>query len=269
MRLGLRLSQKEFADQVEIKRQRLASYEEKRAPLRFDLALRICRQFIVSEKWLATGEGDARLLMDLSADHILNKIPPDTSFGKAYDDALGMRYEQLCKETGGLVRIDINPGDNFAFVKNLFLFMVERWCSMLSEDEIPGFLMQLIEVGVEVIRMRIQQGKLPDLHKFRDAKGDLHIADAIPIAPFEAVQLGLTDVHASVNSEDVKAQWPLLKKRLQKATAVKGGKSRLAEFLGEKLASVSQWLTDSTNAREPGAETALRMLNWVERQERK
>jgi transcriptional regulator with XRE-family HTH domain len=78
----------------------------------------------------------------------------------------------------------------------------------------------------------------------------------------------LTRIHVSVNTSDVKAQWPLLKKRLQRATAETGSKSRLAEFLGAKLASVSQWLTDSDNAREPGADTALRMLQWVERQER-
>jgi len=80
---------------------------------------------------------------------------------------------------------------------------------------------------------------------------------------------GLTSVHASVKSESVKAQWPLLKQRLQKATSATGEKSKLAEFLGVKLASVSQWLTDKDTAREPGAETALRMLYWVEHRERK
>lgn len=79
----------------------------------------------------------------------------------------------------------------------------------------------------------------------------------------------LDEVHASVNTDDVKAQWPLLKKRLQKATEPVGLKSRLAEFLGVKLASVSQWLSDSESQREPGAETTLRMLRWVELQERK
>jgi hypothetical protein len=79
----------------------------------------------------------------------------------------------------------------------------------------------------------------------------------------------LTCVHASVKPSEVKAHWPLLKRRLQQATAESGEKSRLAEFLKVKLASVSQWLTDSDNAREPGAETTLRMLYWVEQEERK
>lgn len=80
----------------------------------------------------------------------------------------------------------------------------------------------------------------------------------------------LTSIHASVKSEPVKPLWPLLKERLQRATAEPGTKTRLADYLGVKIASVSQWLTDSkTSAREPGAETALRMLKWVELQERK
>lgn len=79
---------------------------------------------------------------------------------------------------------------------------------------------------------------------------------------------GVDIVHASVNSDDVKAQWPLLKKRLQKAAKPPGLKSKLAEFLGVKLASVSQWLSDSESQREPGAETTLLMLKWVELQER-
>ena len=82
-------------------------------------------------------------------------------------------------------------------------------------------------------------------------------------------QSTLDQVHVSVNTVVVKAQWPLLKSRLQKSTQIAGSKTKLAKFLGVKLASVSQWLTDSESAREPGAETTLRMLRWVEQQERK
>ena len=78
----------------------------------------------------------------------------------------------------------------------------------------------------------------------------------------------LTDVNDSVKPSDVKAQWPILKKRLQEATAEPGLKTAMARFLKVKnLASVSQWLTDSDNAREPGAEIALKMLYWLEHPE--
>src|SRR4051794_16855259 len=74
-RESLSVSQEEFARQVGITRQRLASYEEMRAPLRADLALRICRQFILSEHWLATGEGGMRQCLDLISEPIAYQLP--------------------------------------------------------------------------------------------------------------------------------------------------------------------------------------------------
>jgi hypothetical protein len=79
----------------------------------------------------------------------------------------------------------------------------------------------------------------------------------------------LTNKATSSNIADVKVQpqWPALKRRLQEATAKAGSKSKLAKFLKVDLTRVSQWLSDSENAREPGAEYALRMLFWVEHPE--
>lgn len=78
----------------------------------------------------------------------------------------------------------------------------------------------------------------------------------------------LTESSGSVTTGDVKAQWPELKKRLRAATAAIGAKSKLAEFLKVDPTQVSQWLSKSKSAREPGAEYALQMLRWCEQQER-
>jgi DNA-binding transcriptional regulator YiaG len=82
----------------------------------------------------------------------------------------------------------------------------------------------------------------------------------------EQSKLGLTHISVSAKRGDVKAQLPNLLERLRKATAERGKKSTLAKFLGVPLANVSQWLS---GVREPGGETTLRMLHWVEQQERK
>lgn len=50
-------SQSDFAADLKIKRERLASYEAARAPLRFPLGLKVCRAFNISPVWLATGAG--------------------------------------------------------------------------------------------------------------------------------------------------------------------------------------------------------------------
>jgi transcriptional regulator with XRE-family HTH domain len=54
--------------------------------------------------------------------------------------------------------------------------------------------------------------------------------------------------------------------RLNKATSQRGMKSKLAKVMGVPLSNVSQWLSGE---REPGGETTLRLLRWVEQQERK
>jgi transcriptional regulator with XRE-family HTH domain len=76
----------------------------------------------------------------------------------------------------------------------------------------------------------------------------------------------LTDTASANKREAVKAQLPNLLERLKKATAEPGAKSALAEFLDVPLASLSRWLSGE---REPGGETTLRLLQWVEAAEGK
>ena len=63
----------------------------------------------------------------------------------------------------------------------------------------------------------------------------------------------------------VKHSLPNLLDRLRKSTRQHGRKAALAKFLGANSVSVSQWLSGN---REPGGQTTLQMLNWVEQQER-
>ena len=80
----------------------------------------------------------------------------------------------------------------------------------------------------------------------------------------------LTDSSSIARTKaDVKIapQWPELKKRLQKATAAIGSKPALAKVLSVDPTQISQWLSESQSAREPGGDYALRMLKWVELQE--
>ena len=80
----------------------------------------------------------------------------------------------------------------------------------------------------------------------------------------------LTETESEAKTKDVKPILPGLLARLRKATEEPGKKSELAKFLDAPLASVSRWLSaDPKVQREPGGEIALKMLHWVEAQERK
>ena len=76
----------------------------------------------------------------------------------------------------------------------------------------------------------------------------------------------LQKVSDSGNVSEVKLEYPNLLKRLERTTSKRGKKTELAKFLGVSLIQVSQWLSGD---RMPGGETTLRLLRWVEQEERK
>lgn len=254
----LRFTQEEFADETGIKRQRLASYEEGRAPVRFDIALRICHQFLISEKWLALGTGHPRFLMDLAAEKESAQIPTDLPFGAAFDQFLAPAYERVSKESGFVIRPIQRPGDGAAFHKNYFALLFDFWYKALRENEVGDFLKILSIAGQKMLGVRERTGKLPTIITADDGTGTtfLGLDQKKP----------LTDVTESAKYDSVKSRIGNLMDRLKRATAERGTKSKLAEYLGVPLANVSQWLSGE---REPAGETTLKMLHWVELQERK
>ena len=56
VREDLRLTQEEFAEKLGLTRERLASYEYARAPVRWSLGSKLCAVFHRSQRWLALGE---------------------------------------------------------------------------------------------------------------------------------------------------------------------------------------------------------------------
>jgi transcriptional regulator with XRE-family HTH domain len=165
----LALTQQAFADQLGITKKRLASYEELRVGLRYDLALRICRQFIISEKWLATGKGNWRALMDLSSDPVVNRVAIDEPFRRAYTTHLSSVYEQLCSRNNGQIQIRLNEGENEHFIVNLFLYFLDYWVSSLRREDRARFLTQLMDFGSTLLDSYAKHGALPDVHGFGQA----------------------------------------------------------------------------------------------------
>lgn len=166
----LGLTQAEAAKQLKITRERLLIYEYGRAPLRCDLALRFCRQFVISEEWLATGLCDSmeqaaaahglsfgtdwhalggiffRQSMDLLAEPLTHQVPPGALFTVAWEQFLRARYAELAMEFFYTPRIVLseNPEPEVAF--NLLAVLTQRWLIMLSNEALrlqaDGWLVQ-------------------------------------------------------------------------------------------------------------------------------
>ena len=119
-----------------------------------------------------------------------------------------------------------------------------------QSNEVPSFIQKIMpkltKAGLAVQRLRT----VPAVGLIRSAQIE---------------KSSLTNVSESVNYLAVKPKFQGLLDRLKKASAQRGKKSALAKFLGVSLVQVSQWLSGD---REPGGETTLQMLHWVEQQER-
>jgi transcriptional regulator with XRE-family HTH domain len=84
--------------------------------------------------------------------------------------------------------------------------------------------------------------------------------------PWETNSRVLTDITESRNVAAMRSPLAQLIGRVRKITAQKGMKASLAKFLDVPAPRVSEWLREK-NPVEPGGETTLRLLKWVEQQE--
>jgi DNA-binding transcriptional regulator YiaG len=97
-------------------------------------------------------------------------------------------------------------------------------------------------------------------------KGVAQLEAYFNVAYPEIEKSQLTDTSLKSRTVDVNIQTlDELRTILRARTAEKGGMARLAESLGVQQARVSEWLSGK---KEPGGKTTLRLLQWVEQQER-
>jgi transcriptional regulator with XRE-family HTH domain len=163
-REGLRLTQPLFAEAIDITRERLATYEDGRAPVRFDIALRACRYWCISEFWLATGttseanfkigkssdfaDIDSRLTMALAVHPVaatgalgaslLERFDPDIR--RAYESVLDAQFQ----EHGiNFPRIRPFPGDGYGYYANWVGCVAGFLHKGLNEPQWEAFLQTL------------------------------------------------------------------------------------------------------------------------------
>ena len=302
------LTQAKCAGQIGLDRTTLANYEMQRTPLRYEVALRFCRQFIISEEWLATGrhdlfhaEGKARGVvsglhaedlknfdniisirhcLDLLSDHAALHIKPGSLFSVAYDITLAARYGELVKEWFWVPRIVFSDVDETDLAANYLKVIHERQFAMLRNEALRRslkpphlwrpYLLHVFNCSQWIFAKMVARSLSREVLASPDFLRET-IREFLPESGDygDGQKKELTKTASTPSlTGEVKNQWPELKRRLQETTAKAGQKSKLADFLRMDLTRVSQWLTPAKSAREPGAEYALQMLRWVEQQER-
>lgn len=311
VRQHLRLTQTEFAAQIGISRERLASYEDARAPLRLDCGLSICRHFLVSEKWLADGlsfpkalpfrarsvavrfsDLRSRIFMHLASGVEIDAKTGRIPYSQGFAIVLSQKYERSKHAWLFEPAIAVSFSDDISLFKNVHACCTEISLQSLEPDRQKRLLWAMVRWARIACQELIEKVSTEPPECFFERALDnierAHFGDddaddgwfwgykVVQASPGEMFPVPpsfldlpenkvLTNVTATDNVPPVKSTMANLLERLNKATSQRGMKSKLAKVMGVPLANISQWLSGT---REPGGETTLRLLHWVEQQER-
>lgn len=236
-----------FAALLHLTHNRLASLEYRRTPLRADTAIRLARLTGCNLFWLAEGDGQIFGGMPSGAD--IQKIPPRSLFSEAWENCLKSGLHPGAKQfDDGGVSDDIVGGASAA-----------SYC----EEEIQGVL-KCLPPRLHWNFYSALSGMCRKFIQSNQAKiVDSGAAKATCVQ--NIARNGLTSISLKGKNSPMKSEVAKLIARLKHQTRKAGAKSELARFLDVAPARVSEWLSGD---KEPGGEYTLRLLYWVEQQER-
>lgn len=100
-----------FAAELDISRDRLASVEYARTPLRYSDGYKICMVFDISPEWLATGKGDIRSSLLTPNLPLPEGFPAKAMFSRIYDQFTSGKLGQEIKKPSRRDKPKIAPGD--------------------------------------------------------------------------------------------------------------------------------------------------------------
>jgi transcriptional regulator with XRE-family HTH domain len=235
------LNQDELARMVGTTTGLIANVEAGRSPLKAGLALSICKSLKVNPRWLAEGVGPPKLIDD-SLVPLLDKCDSPVSRFSAF-------YSRRLKP---------------------FFLKLDAYLQKESDElkqSVPDILEKIKNREIPLTRQNMD-GFRRLLAAFLDLKAAQETVKQTTegVNSIMSISSSLTHPSNSYKTVGVKSPLASLRARLNKLTAQSGKKSELADYLGAPLASVSRWLSGD---REPGGEITLKMLHWVELQERK
>jgi transcriptional regulator with XRE-family HTH domain len=256
-------NQYQLAGEIGISRDRLASVENGRVALSTETAFKIAEVLRVNLMWLAVGWGDQKRFIRAPV-KLITRAFKDRVFKQAYDSTLREFFENDWREvvkrhaegkyTKEEMRIEI-PSAGAAQRPRLsvqeFAEVELRELEGFNLDSLPETDKKMIQDQILLCKSVLGSGSLLPAP---GAKSYSSLSNSF-----------LTEASTSEKLGGVKAQLPTLLERLNLATKESGNMSALAKFLGVPLASVSRWLSGK---REPGGEITLKLLQWVEQQER-
>jgi len=238
-RLGL--THKECADQLGIPRTTLINYECGRARLQCGIALLFCRQFIISEEWLATGAYEAlraaakekglsgteifeqelafffRQCVDLHSECAAQGIAVRGSLGDIYPHVLAPIYRRLAVQFFHQPLVTFRDTDSPKLVQNYVNVLLARWLRLLDNESAarqvaPGLVRRtmlrcLFEAGTVIFARMIgratpEVASSPAFAWLRT----LVASPDVPIGPLYGLNTGAGQGSENISEKDLKEQ---------------------------------------------------------------
>jgi transcriptional regulator with XRE-family HTH domain len=266
------LSQAEFSDFVGLDARVYASYEYARSRLNYTAAWRILSAFrVLNPRWLAEGKGipfEVFFAPYATSDEM--GLGPRALFSMAYERFLKKQLANLQSlwmfpEHQPLPYFPINPSmRGRVAAKDVLTYILVDWLAAQPDSQLSDFVNSLLQAGAALLKKYPAERGTERKKRFTELF-QIEAKRRMVLPAFADENRVLTGVAESGKLSPVKSQMKNLLADLNRLTSEPGKKTELADFLGAPLTSVSRWLSGE---REPGGETTLRLLHWVEQQER-
>lgn len=282
IRQALRYAQPEFASLLGITRAQLAAIEAGKTALRYRTALRLRELFGEAEGKIA----DAVELCALAGTPKDLSIPSD-AWPPDSDKTIGIGPQTLLSEVAAMVIYDkrshtshmrvgggrpvettprFSQGSFRRWIEDAVREVVHQMLAAIPDGSLGRFWCNwqdwADQVHVEVPELPADMARAFFLELATRHSGQSPQAPAAPVVNQEK---GLTSEPLKDTTPPVQPVMPTLIERLRRATKEHGRKTELAKWLGVPRQSVNGWLAGD---KEPSGETTLRLLHWVEQEDR-
>lgn len=274
-RVGLGVTRVAFARKFGVKASTLRSYEEGRARLPFDLADRICREFDISQEWLANESGTVQgyfVVMPL----VLAQIRDGAPFTEGYDRLLQKgfarrRQLEAAASTLGL-SIRVARKQDYPIEGSEAHEVALREAMSIVQGTADGLPPELwTEFSAAILRAVDQFIRRHSLSLAGNEIDQVSVPETTSAAPTprkesSGVVTKLDTSSGSGYSSDtaMKNLWKPWQKRLANVCDSPGVRARLAREFNVSRQAASNWVS---GVSEPTADYALNLVEWIKREE--
>jgi transcriptional regulator with XRE-family HTH domain len=268
VRLGLNLSQPQFADQVGLTRDQLANIECARTPLRYDVAWQMRIAFGISLLWLESGHMDPDGIYEDSGLPAPNKSNKTRLLSEVVRLAR-MEYRRP-NDSPSKVPIDVDDISERAAQLTTLRMHLRVWMAQLPPGQASSFYCRIQDSAMRFIEQFPKEaenfwGARLNALVFEEMRRELSLRVRTAQLNGETGKDILDTISVGDNVLAMSAKevptWAQLKKTIAKLTAGHGHKAALADELGVSRQVLGNWLSDGEQGA-PNAELTLRLFKW-------